>query len=92
MKPSYYYGSVVLEDQLRYISLKSTTKVYKKIHLKPNSLFSIANFEILSREFDIPFPSSFHAETAYNSLRVDSEPKRGSTLKSILLEGNILKV
>merc|ERR1712137_1454501 len=43
-------------------------------------------------EFTIPFSSHSYAETAYNSLKVDSEPKRGSTLKSLSLEGNKLKV
>jgi len=44
------------------------------------------------REFEIPFPSSTEAEIAYNSLKVDSEPKRGSTIKLLTLEGNKLNV
>merc|ERR1712071_22427 len=45
-----------------------------------------------SVEFEIPFPSSTEAEIAYNSLKVDSEPKRGSTIKLLTLEGNKLNV
>ncbi|KAI9560195.1 L antigen [Daphnia sinensis] len=45
-----------------------------------------------SAELHIPFPSADLATVAYNSLRVDKEPKRSTTTKVLSLEANILKV
>ncbi|XP_046655588.1 uncharacterized protein LOC124349118 isoform X1 [Daphnia pulicaria] len=44
------------------------------------------------RELCIPFQTADLANVAYNSLRVDKEPKRSSTTKTLSLEGNSLKV
>ena len=43
-------------------------------------------------ELTVPFPSVRHAKIAYNSLRVDKEPKRGGCSKELSLEGNKLVV
>nr|CAH0113180.1 unnamed protein product [Daphnia galeata] len=50
------------------------------------------NFSPLSAELCIPFQTADLANVAYNSLRVDKEPKRSSTTKTLSLEGNNLKV
>ena len=41
---------------------------------------------------DIPFDKERTAEIAYNSLRVDAEPKRSGSKKDLTLNGNILHV
>lgn len=43
-------------------------------------------------EFSVPFRTADLAHVAYNSLRVDKEPKRSLTTKKLVLEDNILKV
>ncbi|XP_057366076.1 uncharacterized protein LOC130686932 [Daphnia carinata] len=50
------------------------------------------NCSPVSAELHIPFPSADLAAVAYNSLRVDKEPKRSTTTKVLSLEANILKV
>ncbi|KAK4029524.1 hypothetical protein OUZ56_022506 [Daphnia magna] len=49
------------------------------------------NCSPVSAELHIPFPSAHLATVAYNSLRVDKEPKRSTTTKVLSLEANILK-
>ena len=41
---------------------------------------------------EIPFDTERMAEIAYNSLRVDPEPKRSGSNKELTLSGNILCV
>lgn len=41
-------------------------------------------------ELSVPFPSTRHAKIAYNSLRIDKEPKRGGCSKELLVEENKL--
>lgn len=43
-------------------------------------------------DIKVPFPSSRYAEIAYNTLRVDKEPKRGGCRKSLFLNNNELHV
>ena len=45
-----------------------------------------------NRDIRVPFPSAREAEIAYNSLRVDPEPKRGGVNKKLCVDGNILQV
>uniref|UniRef100_X1YTL4 L antigen family member 3 n=1 Tax=Capitella teleta TaxID=283909 RepID=X1YTL4_CAPTE len=40
----------------------------------------------------VPFPSAREAEIAFNSLRVDAEPRRGGTKRSLRLETDALLV
>ena len=40
----------------------------------------------------VPFPTKRHTEIAYNSLRIDKEPKRGGCSKELFLEENKLVV
>ena len=40
----------------------------------------------------VPFKTARHAEIAYDSLRVDPEPKRGGTKRKMAVEGAVLKV
>ncbi|XP_064456381.1 uncharacterized protein LOC135367172 [Ornithodoros turicata] len=51
-----------------------------------------ASVEPLSACMKIPFSSEHHAEVAYNSLRIDPEPKRALCSKKLSLHGNILQV
>ncbi len=41
---------------------------------------------------EVPFNSEKHAEIAWNSLRVDPEPKRSGMTKELSVDGNVLKV
>lgn len=43
-------------------------------------------------ELSIPFETAELALVAYNSLRVDKEPKRSSTFKTFYITDNCLKV
>jgi len=43
-------------------------------------------------ELNVPFPSVRHAKIAYDSLRIDKEPKRGGCSKELSLESNKLVV
>ena len=43
-------------------------------------------------DITVPFPSSRHAEIAYNSLRVDKEPSRGGCKKTLSLQESTLYV
>ena len=43
-------------------------------------------------EISIPFPSDRYAEIAYNTLRVDKEPRRGRCKKTLTLKENELFV
>lgn len=45
-----------------------------------------------SVELSIPFETAELALVAYNSLRVDKEPKRSSTFKTFYITDNCLKV
>lgn len=40
----------------------------------------------------VPFPSEREAEIAYNSLRVDPEPKRSMCSKKMTLDASVLQV
>ena len=40
----------------------------------------------------VPFQTKREAEIAYNSLRVDREPKRSQVTKTLELDGNSLKM
>lgn len=46
----------------------------------------------LSACVSVPFPSEKDAEVVYNSLRIDSDPKRSGCSKKLSLEGSILTV
>ena len=46
----------------------------------------------MEMSLEIPFDSQRTAEIAYNSLRVDPEPKRSGSKKELRLEGNRLLV
>ncbi|KAL1439102.1 hypothetical protein MTO96_047559 [Rhipicephalus appendiculatus] len=46
----------------------------------------------LSARVSVPFPSDRDAEIVYNSLRIDSDPKRSGCSKKLGLEGNVLTV
>ncbi|CAH1773955.1 unnamed protein product, partial [Owenia fusiformis] len=41
-------------------------------------------------ELSIPFPTEEQATIAYNSLRVDKEPKRGGNTRELRVDGNVL--
>ena len=43
-------------------------------------------------DIKVPFPSPRYAEIAYNTLRVDKEPKRGGCRKTLVLHNNELHV
>jgi len=43
-------------------------------------------------EIKVPFPNNRYAEIAYNTLRVDKEPRRGGCKKCLTLDENILNV
>ena len=43
-------------------------------------------------DLKIPFPNQKYAEIAYNSLRVDPEPKRGGCKKILEVDDNVLHV
>ncbi|XP_043517564.1 EKC/KEOPS complex subunit LAGE3 [Frieseomelitta varia] len=45
-----------------------------------------------SVNLSIPFPSGREAEIAYQVLRVDKEPSRGSIAKSLTLDNNLLQI
>ena len=47
---------------------------------------------MLEANLEIPFPTARHAEIAYNSLRVDGEPKRSGLKKVLTLNGDRLEV
>ncbi len=47
---------------------------------------------LLQMDLCVPFPSSRLAEIAFNSLRVDREPKRGGCKKELSVEGRNLNV
>lgn len=47
---------------------------------------------MLETNLEIPFPTARQAEIAYNSLRVDPEPKRSGLKKTFVLEEEKLKV
>ena len=40
----------------------------------------------------VPFGTARHAEIAYDSLRVDPEPRRGGTKRQMEVEGALLRV
>lgn len=40
----------------------------------------------------VPFRTARHAEIAYDSLRVDPEPRRGGTKRRMEVEGALLRV
>lgn len=46
----------------------------------------------LSARVSVPFPSERDAEIVYNSLRIDSDPKRSGCSKKLALEGSVLTV
>lgn len=46
----------------------------------------------LSACLKVPFPSDREAEIAYNSLRVDPDPKRSACSKKYSLNGKVLQV
>lgn len=46
----------------------------------------------LNVNLSIPFPSNREAEIAYEVLRVDKEPSRGSVTKNLTLDNNLLRV
>ncbi|KAJ8046835.1 EKC/KEOPS complex subunit LAGE3 [Holothuria leucospilota] len=50
------------------------------------------NFVTSLSEMKIPFPSDREAEIAYNSLRVDKEPRKSQITKELNLDGNVLLV
>ena len=45
------------------------------------------NLDNSTLHLEIPFPSAREAEIAYNSLRIDGEPKRSQVIKSLTLDG-----
>ncbi|XP_046655589.1 uncharacterized protein LOC124349118 isoform X2 [Daphnia pulicaria] len=63
-----------------------------KLRMDTSSNISDLNISPLFAELCIPFQTADLANVAYNSLRVDKEPKRSSTTKTLSLEGNSLKV
>jgi tRNA threonylcarbamoyladenosine modification (KEOPS) complex Pcc1 subunit len=44
----------------------------------------------MKMNLELPFDDRRHAEIAYNSLRVDSEPKRSGMKKTLVLKDNVL--
>jgi len=46
----------------------------------------------LSCDLDIPFQTEREAEIAYNSLRVDKEPKKGGNKKTLSVSGTTLHI
>lgn len=48
--------------------------------------------EKYSMELSVPFPTNRLAEIAYNTLRVDKEPKKGGCTKMIGVEENKLSI
>lgn len=48
--------------------------------------------EVIIASVSIPFPTNRAAQIAYDVLRIDPEPKRGSVTKSLEIIDNILKV
>ena len=48
--------------------------------------------DAITADLRIPFPSTREAEIAYNSLRIDKEPKRSQISRSMQVEGNVLAV
>ena len=59
-----------------------------KYHL--NSMFK--SLTISLRDLRVPFPTAREAEIAYNSLRVDPEPKRSGVKKELSVDGTNLCV
>jgi EKC/KEOPS complex subunit PCC1/LAGE3 len=48
--------------------------------------------EELKAELIIPFASIDHAKIAYNTLRVDTEPRKNLISKQLTLDNNLIKV
>ncbi|XP_017875330.1 EKC/KEOPS complex subunit LAGE3 [Ceratina calcarata] len=46
----------------------------------------------LSVNLSIPFPSKREAEIAYEVLRVDKEPSRGSVIKNLTVDNNLVHI
>lgn len=51
-----------------------------------------ASLTNILRYIEVPFIKSRIADVVYHTLRVDTEPKRGGTTKTLAVEGNKLVV
>ncbi|GFT70605.1 uncharacterized protein NPIL_200581 [Nephila pilipes] len=55
-------------------------------------VFKIDKGEVNVVKLELPFYSNNHAKVAYNSLRIDKEPSRGSVAKELSVRDNFLVV